>query len=410
MTYRFVACQSFAGGFDLGMVQSGFELVHKVEQRGGFGLPNVLANRHLIGDNWTHQAGDPADWRVPRDVNVIAANPPCSGFSVLTAKELRGTESKINSCMWVLVEYAARVRPAIVIMESVRPAFTNGRSLMVRLRAELERASGLRYDLHHVMHDALELGGPARRPRYFWVASRVPFRVDYPAMRSPLLRDVWGDLREHALTWERQPYRRPASWWSDHVRRDDGFDGHVWRNGTATRRALDLMTLLETDGDGWRPGWAIGRAAKYAYTELGQLPDSWTHMIPKLLTKNFELGYSTIVRWDADRPCRVVTGTMEHVMHPWESRTITHREAARALGFPDDWRIKPLRAVSGTRATWGKGITVHCGRWIGGLARAALDGAPRGEVGREIGDREWFHAPEKNLVTMRRHLSQHLVS
>lgn len=75
--YRFTACQGFAGAFDLGMVQAGFQLVHKVEQRGGFGITNCDANRHLLGYDWGIQAGDHEAWEVvPSD--VVVGNPPCS--------------------------------------------------------------------------------------------------------------------------------------------------------------------------------------------------------------------------------------------------------------------------------------------------------------------------------------------
>lgn len=75
--YRFASCQTFAGGFDVGMVQAGFSFVHKVEQKGGFGMANCLANRHVLGQDWTSQVGDPETWYVP-EVEVLAGNPPCS--------------------------------------------------------------------------------------------------------------------------------------------------------------------------------------------------------------------------------------------------------------------------------------------------------------------------------------------
>ena len=77
------------------------------------------------------------------------------------------------------------------------------------------------------------------------------------------------------------------------------------------------------------------------------------------------------------------------VIHPTLDRTLTHREAARVLGFPDDWRIRPLRHVSGLQMTWGKGISVHCGSWIGSWVRRALAGEPGSYVGRPLGDREY---------------------
>jgi len=74
---RFVACQSFAGAFDLGATQAGFQLVHKVENKGGFGMPNCEANRHLTNDQWTSQACTPEEWEVV-EAELVIGNPPCS--------------------------------------------------------------------------------------------------------------------------------------------------------------------------------------------------------------------------------------------------------------------------------------------------------------------------------------------
>lgn len=75
--YQFISCQTFAGGFDLGLVQSGMKMIHKVEQVGGFGMKNCLANRHLLGNDWADQSCDYNAWEVmPAD--MVAANPPCS--------------------------------------------------------------------------------------------------------------------------------------------------------------------------------------------------------------------------------------------------------------------------------------------------------------------------------------------
>src|SRR3954468_937403 len=106
MTPRFVDALGFAGGFTLGMVQAGFELVGKRELRGGFGVANCEANRHLLGDSWHAEATDHERWTVPREgAELVFGNPPCSGFSVMSAKEFRGADSKINHCMWAFVDY-----------------------------------------------------------------------------------------------------------------------------------------------------------------------------------------------------------------------------------------------------------------------------------------------------------------
>lgn len=390
--YRFVACQTFAGAFDMGMVQAGFELVHKVEQKGGFGMPNCLANRDLLGHNWTHQSGDYRAWEAP-NVEVIASNPPCSGWSAMTDTKYRGADAKVNACMWALMEYAARVKPQIIIMESVRQAYTTGRTMMTALRDDLEAKSGLKYDLYHVMQDAIELGGAAVRKRYFWVASQIPFGVDFPVVkRTPLLPDVIGDIENLAETWQLQPYRQPASWWAEKSRSARGVvDGHTTRTGVAHRRTLELVELGECLGDPWQQSWHIGQYAKHIYGRHGCLPESWNHMMPKLLTTDFHMGYISTTRWDNSRAARVITGgALDLVLHPTQPRFISHREVARIMGFPDDWRILPLRHQSSLKMTWGKGVTVQCGKWIGDNVRNALDGSPGSIVGTPVGDREWL--------------------
>ena len=197
MTHRAIDVLGFAGGFTLGVVQAGFELVGKRELPGGFGVPNCEANRALLGDRWRSEACAETEWSVPGGgAEWVFGNPPCSAFSVMSSKEFRGADSKINHCMWAFVGYVARVRPQVAVFESVQQAFTkeDGHVLMRRLRAHLEEATGDTWTLYHVRHNVYTLGGPAERRRYFWVAARLPFGVE-PPDREPThtLVDVIGD-------------------------------------------------------------------------------------------------------------------------------------------------------------------------------------------------------------------------
>lgn len=386
--YRAIDCQGFAGGFTLGMVQAGFQLVAKREMPGGFGVANCEANRHLLGTSWRTEAVQHEQWSVV-EADVVFGNPPCSGFSVMSARDFRGADSKINHCMWAFVEYAARVRPYVAVFESVQNAYTSedGHALMVALRAKLEAATGLSYTLHHVRHNAIAVGGAAVRRRYFWLATRVPFGVEPPSQAAyPTLNDVIGDLENLSRTWQAQPYRSPASWWSNYRRSASGtVDGHQGLDNPLTKRMADLMSGVE-----WRAGECIADVARRHWDTHGKLPESWRSTEEKIVKNDFFMGYTTPVRWHGTRYGRVVTGGgLHNVVHPRLDRTITHREAARILGFPDDWKILPLKRVSGLNMTWGKGITVDCGRWIGEWIRNALDGTPGSVSGREVGEREY---------------------
>jgi site-specific DNA-cytosine methylase len=388
MTYTAVDVQGFAGGFTLGMVQAGFELVGKREMQAGFGVANCEANRHLLGHNWKSEMRAPENW-TPVDAHVVFGNPPCSGFSVMSAKTFRGASSKINHCMWAFAEYAGKVKPLIAAFESVQVARTSvdGLELMRALRADVERRTGEQYTLYHVRHNALEVGGAAERKRYFWVIARIPFGIHWePIARKPVMRDIIGDLETQPHTWAASPYTQTGTWWTDPRRSGSGaVDGHSGLDNPLTRRMIDLMSGID-----WREGDHIAAVAKRYYEKYGKLPASWAASEAKLVANDFFMGYTSPVRWHAERPGRVVTGGgLHNVVHYDQPRTITHREAARILGFPDDWLIEPLKGVSGLNMTWGKGITVDCGRWIGKQMIAALDGNPGDYVGDVLGDREY---------------------
>jgi len=389
--YDAIDVLGFAGGFTLGMAQAGFRLVGKREMKGGFGVANCEANRHLLGHDWKSEAGDPAGWTVPSGgASVVFGNPPCSGFSVMSSKEFRGADSKINHCMWAFADYVARVAPQVAVFESVPQAFrsADGHVLMQRLRERVEERTRLDYSLTHVLHNAYSVGGCAQRPRYFWVISQVPFGIEEPVMPTyPLFRDVIWDLNQSPQTWSQQRYRLPITtdWLNPRISPTGTFDGHVAVDNPLTNRLKDLLTGVE-----WQPGAHVGQVAKKYYETHSKLPISWKSTEDKLIKNDFFMGFTTPVRWKADQPARVITGGGPvMVVHPWLPRTLTHREIARILGFPDDWLIEPLKGVPGLGMTWGKGITVDCGRWIGGWIRRALDGSPGTDVGKLIGDREY---------------------
>ena len=394
MTYTAVDCQGFAGGFTLGVVQAGFQLTAKREMQGGFGVRNCEANRHLLGFDWQSEAVMPDAWSVPNGgADLVFGNPPCSGFSVLSTKSFRGADSKINACMWAFVEYAARVRPQVAVFESVQLAFTQGRELMQALRARLEELTGELWTLHHVLHNAYAVGGPAMRKRYFWVASRVPFGVAEPQPgRVPQFHEVIDDLRGLQLQWETQPYVHEPTWYTAQFRDRDAIgdlpgrvvDGHIAIDNPHTRRTRALLAGVQ-----WNWNEHAQVVTRRYFDEHGELPPGWEHLTDKLKGQDFFQGFNTPTMWNPEHPARVITGAgMLNGVHWAEQRTFTHREAARILGFPDSWLIEPLKTVPSLFLTWGKGITVHCGRWIADWVKRSLDGEPGDLVGDVIGDRE----------------------
>lgn len=390
VVYTFLSNQTFAGGFDVGMTQAGFQLLHKMEDKGGFGMANCLANRHVLGQDWTSQIGPPDTWEV-MNADVVVGNPPCSGWSVMAAKHFRGSDSPALSCTWNFVNYVARVKPKIAVFESVQQAFTHKDGLLTMrlLRQNLEDKTGLKWHLYHVRHNAYSVGGCAKRPRYFWIASQIPFGIEIPTPANPMptFAEVIADLAPLESQWEPQPYDAGTSVhpWTQQLLNPAGtVDGHIGVTNPLIHRLADLMAGAE-----WKPGESLASIVKRYYAQHGKLPDSWAATQDKIIGKDFMLGFTTPTRWRGDGAARVITGgSLQLVIHPTLNRTITHREAARVIGFPDNWLIEPLKSVSGLSMTWGKGISTACGKWIGEWIHAALDGNPGTHTGTEIGERE----------------------
>ena len=371
--------QAFAGGFTLGAVQAGLQLIGKREMVGGFGVRQCEANRRLLGDDWEAEACDPADW-TPLKADIVISNPPCSGFSVLSHRDFRGASAKINDCMWHAVEFAAKCDPTIFIMESVQVAFRKGLPLMRQLRERLEERTGHRYGLYHVLQDNLSLGGCSKRPRYFMVCSQVPFGVEAPYLTAlPTLGTAIEDLMVmDADEWGPHQYISPGNWWTNKLRSESGYvDGHYAPSSVGIERLLDLMD----HGTGWLEGEAEASVARRHQEINGRLPESWetsTRLDGRTRAdwareKDFNLGMFQVNRWHWDRPARVVTGAgPTATIHPKLRRFLSHREVARIMGFPDDWKIEPLKDCRELGAGWGKGISVHCGEWIAQWARQSI--------------------------------------
>lgn len=363
---QYVATQTFAGAFDMGMKQSGFTLVNKAELgKAGFGTQNLENNRHILDSGWTAEAGTWEDW-TPHNVQVVVGNPPCSGFSLKSAAHFRGVNSPINSCMWALVAYAARCKPEIIVMESVQAAFWGGRELMLLLRDDLERRSGHDWFITHVMHDAYHCGNVAIRKRYFMVLTREPFYLAPDSGRGSgpgTLEECIGDLVDQPITWDDEPYAAPGP---VRVRRPDGsVDGNNMRIPPYAKRMLDLATEFP-----WEEGECTARVATNYLLRHKKLPPSLPEshsdkVLASPLMPNGELsgfGLNQAVRWRWQTPGRVITGgSPGTVLHPRRNRLLTTREIARIMGYPDDWRINERQ----NPGWWGKQVTVDAGRWAG---------------------------------------------
>lgn len=163
---------------------------------------NHPATIHHCEDVWDV---DPAEATSGRPVGLAWFSPDCKHFS--RAKGGKPVEKKIRGLAWVVVRWAATVRPRVIMLENVRefetwgplvPATRDGVPIVDRdgkarmvpcplrkgetFRRWLEQIRALSYAVEWRTLDAADFGAPTHRKRLFLVARRdgVPIRWPEP--------------------------------------------------------------------------------------------------------------------------------------------------------------------------------------------------------------------------------------
>ncbi|MGH9200354.1 MAG: DNA cytosine methyltransferase, partial [Vicinamibacterales bacterium] len=353
---RVIDCQGLAGSFTLGCVVAGFELVGVRALPGGFGVDNLETNRDVLGNGWEVQIGPEEEWE-PARVELVAGNPPCSGFSGLNTSKgamTRGPDSKINDCMWSFAKYAARCQPQVAVFESVQAAgkdrVRGGRQLMRDMWNYVCDQSGVRYGLTHLFMSGAAVGAAQMRHRYFWVLSAVPFGVELPELQFiATYAHAIGDLVGLDNQWESQELAVVGGSWlvgAQHahgipkLNTDATVDAHVWPTEQAA--ALRYQVLYPH----WRPGETLKEAAQRYQKRYGRAPRGWPEKNWRNIIAPDHWSINGIVRVRWDRPGYVITGAGGwSFVHPEENRLLSLRECARLMGFPDEWTWTAARSV-----------------------------------------------------------------
>jgi site-specific DNA-cytosine methylase len=306
--------------------------------------------------------------------------------------------------MWDFWRYAARCRGVkVAVMESVQQTFIQGRTLMQQLHAELERLTGKKWNLTHVLHSCAQCGGASVRKRYFMVCSTedIDFQIEEPdVVRVPSVWDTIGDLETCEVTAEEQDINPATMLISRYIsrarRRDNRVDGHLISNSACARRASTLAQAVK-----WKNGenieMTIGQAMDEDKEVLLRGIGFDTYALARALLYGGDSGgasrFSCFRMNQFDVAPTLTGGALQLFVHPTLPRTLTHREVARIQGFTDDWSCQPaIDAGQKGHLWWGKGVTVQAGEWICKEVAMCLKGRNMGNMAHkeQVGEREFI--------------------
>lgn len=311
---------SGAGGLSLGAEMAGIRITTAIEinqyaaktfQQNHIGVNVIQGDIQDISPKTLHSENKP--------VFVIMGGPPCQGFSMSNTRNRNMNNSK-NFLFQEFVRFVREIRPAWFVLENVWGITNINEGKTKKLIEDCFRAIEGYNNIYSEVLCASDYGVPQNRNRFFMVGNRLGIDFTFPEAHSSKITvdDAINDLPslQNGQLLAEAPYTKSLEESSEYEQ--------MMRKGSNMAR----QNYVSRNND-----LVIER---YKYIGQGQ---NWK-AIPDHLMKNYaDKGrcHSGIYkRLRADQPSVVISNYRKSMLiHPWEDRGISVREAARLQSFPD---------------------------------------------------------------------------
>jgi DNA (cytosine-5)-methyltransferase 1 len=352
MTYKLIDLFSGAGGMSLGFVDprfcGGFECVLAVDN------DEAALETHSANFHGKVVSGNIEDWlkkkpRVPQ-ADVVIGGPPCQGFSLLNKKR----DGDDRRALWEpYLDVVERSDAKIFVMENVTELFRSE-----ELARILRRAKRMGFKTRAGILNAADYGAPQTRKRTIVIGWResvtepsfpppqthaaAAMELDLPRWRT--VRDVIGDLGKPVGT---------------EIGALSPLNLHFGRNPTP--KSLARYKAVPVGGN----RFDLQRKAR--------------HLTPACWIRKTSGGTDLFGRLWWDRPSVTIRTEFfkpekGRYLHPSEHRPITHREAARLMGFPDDFEFRGTKTEIAKQI--GNAVPPDLAAAIAAVVRRALSRQP----------------------------------
>lgn len=338
-----------AGGMTEGFRQTGqYELVDSVE------LDLAAAASYSLNHGGDHlYVGGIADWRESHGeitADVIIGGPPCQGFSALGKQDVQDE----RNLLWQ--EYALAIvasRPRYFVIENVAQFLTSPQFRDLREWTEPHGALS-NYEVHPFLLNASDFGSYQSRKR----AVVIGRHRDLPPVPEPTGTHV-GDRRTVRDAFVGMPARTSAIHLPE---RTLGFHG-------ATIAGPYTSKELHVGRD-----YSDLSLARFATIPVGGNRFNLPEPLKAECWKKHTTGSGDVMgRLHWDRPSVTIRTEFfkpekGRYLHPVENRAITHFEAARLQGFPDDYRWAGSKTAIARQI--GNAVPVQLSRALGEFVAA----------------------------------------
>lgn len=274
------------------------------------------------------------------EVDLIAGGPSCQGFST---HGKRMQDDPRNFLFKHFVRLVDEIRPKMFLMENVKGMLTYGKGAFRRQIETAFEEIGYRTDFTQVI--AADYGVPQMRHRILFIGTRVDdIHLSFPQATHGNSRrglkpyvtvgEAIGDLplMGHDFKNEKRHYaNRPSNPYQNYC-----------RTGAPTKVSMHIGRPLSNQAQILAKHISQGQGLRSV--PIDKLPDRFKKM-RTISTGALRKDCTTLYyRLDPNKPSYTITCNYRNVasgpfLHPWEDRSISHREAARLMSFPDHYEF-----------------------------------------------------------------------
>jgi DNA (cytosine-5)-methyltransferase 1 len=311
-----------AGGLSLGATMAGVDVRLAIEKDKYAAETYMYNHPQTVMINADIKNIKKIDIEEKGAIKLLFGGPPCQGFSTSNQR----TRNKENEANWLFKEFirlAKTWEPDWIIFENVRGIVeTEKKFFLEKIIKSFEKIG---YTCSWKVLNAADFGIPQNRSRFFLIASRDGYQINLPDAKKDnaliAVKEAIGDLPplENGANMGFMNYKGDSK--SKYVRQLrgnlPGCTGHI-----VTRNSELVLK-------------------RYNYIPAG---GNWED-IPEHLMENYKdkkrCHTGIYHRLNPDSPS-VTIGNYRKAMliHPWENRGLSVREAARIQSFPDSYEFK----------------------------------------------------------------------
>lgn len=344
-----------AGGLSCGFIQAGYKVVFANDfedvcvRTYRYNHPELPANKVLKGD--IRNIVDKLEEYVTTPIDIVVGGPPCQGFS--SANQQRIIDDPRNELYKYFIKAVKSILPKFVIMENVKGMLSVANQVVEDYQDIDIKRDGIHYSyiVAYKLLNSANFSVAQNRERLIYIA----IRTDIAAKKNIKPEDIFQEIQNNNIGGriftlkDALEFIKPLD--APRIKNMNEVDD------PKTGKKIDVNDFNGNENEYLRLING-GRKISYLYNHKARFVNDINYKIYKTLNQGDDASDSKIAdimpytnrlhcfkdkyyKLKADRPSRTITAHLRmdchsHI-HPFQTRAITPREAARCQSFPDDY-------------------------------------------------------------------------